>query len=61
MAYINGFKNSVKTSLICLENEISKSEEEKLRTRIKDNNSLYCALFDSHCVRSDVILCGFLW
>ena len=22
MAYINGFKNSVKTSLLCLENEI---------------------------------------
>ena len=26
---------------------ISESEEKKLRTKIKDNNSLYCVLFDS--------------
>ena len=35
------------------------SEQEKLRTKIKDKNSLYCVLFDSHCVRSDVIPYGF--
>ena len=40
MAYINGFKNSVKTSLLYLENEIIyfESEEEKLRIKIQDKN-----------------------
>ena len=39
---------------------ISESEEEKLRQKIKDNNSLYCVLFDSQCVLFDVISYGFL-
>ena len=40
---------------------IFESEEEKVRTTIKDKNYLYCVLFDSQCVRSDVITYGFLW
>ena len=40
MAYINGFKKSLKTSLLYLENEIIyfQSEEDKLRTKIQDKN-----------------------
>ena len=55
MAYIN---DSV-TSLLCLENEIIYFWI--WGRKIKDNNSLYCILFDSHCMRSDVIPYGFLW
>ena len=65
MAYVNDFKNSVKTSLLYLENEIYfwiwGRIRQKLSTKIKDDNSLYCVLFDLHCVRSDLIPCGFLW
>ena len=66
MAYINGFENSVKTSLLYLENEIiyfwiwRRKLRTKIETKINGNNSLYCVLFDSHCLRSDVIPYGFL-
>ena len=56
---INDFRNSVKTSLLCLENEIIYFWI--WRRKIKGNNYLHCVLFDSHCVKSDIIPCGFLW
>ena len=55
MAYINGFKNSVKTL------PLYSFVEEKFRTKMKDKDSLYSVLFDSHCVKSDVIPYVFLW
>ena len=33
----------------------------KFKQKIKDNNYLYCVLYDSHCVRSEVIPFTFLW
>ena len=38
-----------------------KNSEQPFRTKIKDNNSLYFVLFDSHCVSSDLMPCEFIW
>ena len=67
MACINGFKNSVKTSLLYLQNEIiyfwiwGRKIKDKNSWQNKDKNSLYFVLFDSHYVSSDVIPYGFPW
>ena len=68
VTYINDFKNLVKTSHLCLENEIRNfwicgrnTKNKNSGKKIKDNNYLYCVLSDSHCVKSDIFSCGFTW